>query len=593
MTRIADLIEDPSKFVESPGALIINGEMSVQQVVQAVIDTGADSLGISHPAFEKPVFLSREHLLKLMLKELDHIQQQVNELQSQIESQLATQIELMEVGAACFLEARKHKLESAVHNLIDGMILLNEQGQVEHFNQVALRLLGLPAEADNAAAAEALLHLGFAELMQPSGPNVPAQGEFQVKSMAQRLLKVRWTRIRDEWEHNIGTAFYLHDITDEVIAENTKNDFITAISHELRTPLTSIQNSVSNILAGVTGKVAGKTRDYLCSMKKDCHRFADLINDLLDMAKIEAGNMPITCKVMDLDAMIRMTVKDFEGEAQKAGVTLTAQTEGAITPVYADIKRIRQVLCNLLRNALQFTPAGGQVTVTLKTKGSDIITCVQDTGVGIPPEIQRYIFTKFYQVARQAGPGSKGSGLGLAISKGIIQIHGGSIWLESTPSKGSRFYFSLPKADPKFILQKHLEAISKGNDAERRRTAVLIVRLETGKPEIDIRDAAGTIIQDLLAQSRFFLSCSEDLALQTGEREITFVINESAHQKTEIIQKKIDKMIQHHLKKNFSGEAILPMMGMAEYPMDTNDPAQLPETAQTKLSNRCTKKSRQ
>lgn len=586
VTRIADLIERPASFVEDSGALIIDGDMPIQQVVRAVIDTGADCLGVSVPLYEKPVYLTRAQLLELMLKELDNIQQKVNELQSQLEHQLANQIELMEVGAACLLEARKHKLESAVHNLIDGMILFNEKGQIEQCNQIALRLLGLPPEADSADVVDALSHLGFSELMQPGELAQPTQGEFQVKSKSQRLLKVRWTRIRDEWEHVIGTAIYLHDITEEVIAENTKNDFITAISHELRTPLTSIQNSVSNILAGVTGKVAGKTREYLYSMKQDCHRFADLINDLLDMAKLEAGNMPITCKVMDLDALIRMTVKDFQQEAQKAGVQISAQTEGTITPVYADIKRIRQVLANLIRNAIQFTPAGGQVTVRLHTQDSNIITCVQDTGVGIPPEIQKYLFTKFYQVARQAGPGSKGSGLGLAISKGIIQIHGGSIWFESTPSKGSCFYFSLPKTDPQFILEKHLETFPKTQSAQQGQIGALIIQFETERSDIDIRDAVGTIINDLLAQSRFYLAGGADLALQTGEREITFIITETAQQKIDKVQKRIEKMIQHHLQKNFSDAPILPMMGMAKIPADTQNPTQLPQIARAKITKR-------
>lgn len=584
MTRIADLIEHPAEFLEEPGALIVSGDMPVQQVVRAVLDTGADALGVALPDFDKPVFLTRAQLLELMLKELDSIQQTVNKLQTQLEHQLASQIELMEIGAACLLEARKQKLESAVHNLTDGMILLNEKGQIEEYNQVALRLLDLPEKTDSSAVAQALASLNISELMQPDETAAARQGEFQIKSRSHRLLQVRWTRIHDEWNHIIGTAVYLKDITNEILAENTKNDFITAISHELRTPLTSIQNAVSNILAGVTGKIAGKTHEYLQTMQQDCRRFADLINDLLDIAKLEAGNMPITCKVMDLDTLIRMTVREFEPESQKAGIHLSAQTEGTITPVYADIKRIRQVLANLIQNALQFTPSGGQVCIRLKTEGSSVITSVQDTGVGIPPEIQKYIFTKFYQAARQAGPGFKGSGLGLAISKGIIQVHGGSIWFESTPSKGSCFYFSLPKADPLFLLEKHLESLPKPNSSDKQ-AAVIIVRFESKKFDTDVRDAAGKIIQELLTQSRFYLTCSADLALQTDEKEITFVVHETAQQKIEKVRKKIEKMIQHSIKKDFCSLPILPMMGIAEYPADTKNPNQLPEIARRKVSD--------
>jgi two-component system phosphate regulon sensor histidine kinase PhoR len=587
VTRIAELIENPSCFTEEPCDLIVDGDVSVQEAVRAVLDAGADSLGISHPDFEQPVFLSRSQLLELMVRELDTIQEKMNDLQVQLEQQMQNQIELMEVGAACLLEARKNKLESAVQNLIEGMILLNENGYVEQVNEVAARMLGLSETADRRQVGEVLEQLGCGELIRSGEIHQPEGGEFQIKSANRRLLRVRWKRIYDEWKHPLGLALCLRDITDEIAAENTKNDFITAISHELRTPLTSIQNSVSNILAGVTGKIAGKTRQYLYTMKQDCHRFADLINDLLDMAKLEAGNMPIACKVMDLDSLIRTTVKEFQEEAQKTGIQLNCRTAGTITPIYADIKKIRQVLCNLIRNAIQFTPAGGRITVSLETQGNNIVTCVQDTGVGISPEIQKYIFTKFYQVARQAGPGSKGSGLGLAICKGIVQIHGGLIWLESEPSKGSRFYFSLPKTDPQLILRRHLETLSHGSSPNPRRMALLMVRFEPAGSQCElqaVKDAAGPIINELLAQSRFFLTCGTDLALQTDDREIVFLINEFGQQKIEKVCKRIDKMIHHHLKKNFSAPLILPMMAAAEYPTDVSDPAQLSIQARAKLT---------
>ena len=573
--------------MEEPHGLIVDGDLSVQQAVHALIEAGADSLGITHPDFEHPIFLTREQLLEIMVQELDSIQEKVNDLQIQLERQLNNQIELMEVGAACLMESRRNKLESAVQNLIEGMILLNEEGKVEQANEIANRMLGLKETDDGSVVFAALEQLGFSEMIRSSGSVEHSRGEFQIKSKNQRLLHVRWTQIRDEWDHPLGMVLCLRDITDEVAAENTKNDFITAISHELRTPLTSIQNSVSNILAGVTGKVADKTRQYLNTMKKDCHRFADLINDLLDMAKLEAGNMPITCKVIDLESLLRTTAREFQEEAEKSGITLVCETEGTITPVYADIKRIRQVICNLIRNAIQFTPSGGQVTVSLRSQGRDIVTCVQDTGVGISPDIQKYIFTKFYQVARQAGPGSKGSGLGLAIAKGIVQIHGGAIWLESEPSNGSRFFFSLPKTDPQFILNKHLETLSKGPGLSKKRMALLMVRFEGAKAKSDlqkIKDAAGTIINDLLAQSRFFLACGTDLALQIQDREIVFLINEMEKQKIDKVHKRIDKMIQHQLKKSFSDLTIVPMMALAEYPADTSDPVQLLNAAQAKLT---------
>lgn len=225
--------------------------------------------------------------------------------------------------------------------------------------------------------------------------------------------------------------------------------------------------------------------------------------------------------------------------------------------------------------------------MSLEPHGSDIVTCVRDTGVGISPDIQKLIFTKFYQVARQAGPGSKGSGLGLSISRGIVQIHGGSIWLESEPSKGSSFYFSLPKTDPQFTLHRHLESLGKGPATDQKRMALLMIRFEPAGSLSElqtVKDTAGLIINDLLAQSRFYLACGMDLALQTEDREIVFLINEFGQQKIDKVFKRIEKMIQHHLKKNFSDHSILPMMALAEYPADAPDPVQLPTRARAKLT---------
>lgn len=552
-----------------------------------MLAAGADTLGIRTSDSDRPFVVTREVLLEELLRELDAIQEKVSDLQQQLETQMASQMELMEIGAACMAETERARLMTAVNNLTEGMILINASGRIEMVNQPARALLGLSETAGADEIGEAMERFGFLQLLKLPDFSRQSGGEFDIRSEQRRLLRVRWSRMRDESDRGLGQVIFMRDITDEISAENTKNEFITAISHELCTPLTSIQNSVSNILAGVTGKIADKTRDYLETMKDDCHRFADLINDLLDMAKLEAGNMPIARRVLSLDTLVRNTIREFGQTAQKQGIRLGSEIPHAVTPVYADIRRIRQVLVNLLRNALQFTPAGGQVTVTLFERHNEVVVCMEDTGVGISPEMQKLLFTKFYQIARQAGPGSKGSGLGLAICKGILEIHGGSIWLESEPGQGSRFYFSLPKINPDVILHRHLESLCEESSAAPSRFGLVLIRFETadGSPVSgEVRDAAGAVISELLTQSRFLLACELDLALQTQDCEAIYIVNQFARQQIDVIYTRVRKMVESRIKKSFSHLPIVPMTALVRYPEEGRSPSKLMTKVQKQIA---------
>lgn len=587
VTKVAEIIKTPTVNAEPAPGCLVSGEVSLQEAAKVLLENGANCLGVQLAQAQAPILITREHLLEELLKELDQIQGRVNDLQGQLEKQMASQVELMEIGAACIAESEKNRLITAVKSMTEGMILVNSAGQIELTNIAARKMLGLNESANLGDIGQAVERMGFRQLAGLADCDPQIGREFDIRSESMRLLRVRWNHMKDEWGRSMGQVIFMRDITDEVAAENTKNDFITAISHELRTPLTSIQNSVSNMLAGVTGKIADKTRDYLETMKGDCHRFADLINDLLDMAKLEAGNMPVARRVMSLENLVRNTIKEFAQTAQNQGIKLGSEIPHSVTPVYADIRRMRQVLVNLFRNALQFTPTGGQVTVTLFEKEEEIVACVEDTGVGISPELQKLLFTKFYQIARQAGPGSKGSGLGLAICKGILQIHGGSIWLESEPGKGSRFYFSLPKTNPDVILQRHLESLCQEEAVVRGRFGLALIEFavrDGGEMSQDVRDAAGAMISELLAQSRFLLACELDVALQTADCQAAFIINQFGRQQVGSIFTRIEKMIENRIKKSFSDLPIVPKMALTEYPEEGKSPSELMKTVQNKLA---------
>lgn len=585
MARIAEVIKTiPVQY--GPCQTVISGDMSVQEVLNTVVSSGVDTVGVTTDDHDQPALLNRQQLLQALLSEVESIQNTLGQLNSQLKDNASNPLDQITSCLSSGYATATQKFEQALKVMTEGIIILDVQGNLEVANPSARCLLGLDANADIDTVSRLLDHLGFRALMSLSGSSASqTSGQFRIKSAHARLLETRWSMLQSDWGRSLGWVITMRDITSEVAAENTKSEFIAAISHELRTPLTSIQNSVSNILAGVTGKINDKTRHYLEVMQNDCHRFADLINDLLDVAKLEAGNLPITQRVMSLESLVQNTVADFTDMAAAASVTLECRIEPDICPVYADNKRIRQVLSNLLRNAIHFSPAGGTVSISVHDRGSDIVTEVADTGEGICPEMQKQLFTKFYQIARQAGPGSKGNGLGLAICKGIINVHGGSIWVESEPGKGSRFFFSLPKIDPAQILQKHLEQVIATSQKKNTRFCFLLLSFEMRqKCDIPLRQAAGKIIAWLLGRSRYFLSGELDLALQSGENQMVLIIGDFGRQSIESVQQKIELNLLNYLKKYFIDVPIVPMLGKSLWPNDGIDKGSLETAARNNLA---------
>ena len=389
----------------------------------------------------------------------------------------------------------------------------------------------------------------------------------------------------DQWNHYLGNVVTIRDVTEEEASEKTKTEFISAISHELRTPLTSIQSSVSNILAGVTGKVTKKTREYLHAMKSDCHRFADLINDLLDVAKIEAGNMPVSRKVMNVVSIAEDTISQFSDTAGDQDIELTCRVDSHIPPVFADPQRIQQVLWNLINNAITYTQSGGKISVKVYDEGESIVTVVHDTGVGIEPQLQKQIFTKFYQIRRQAGAGSKGSGLGLAICRGILAVHGGSIWVESSKGKGSKFYFSLPKSDPFIILYKHLHRLAELSPRRSGKTALAIVNFDVPYEQTDnLEPRVRSIINELLSQSDRFLTGKNDIVIQTEDFEAAFVIEAQQSRQFEDVKSEIKKIVANRLRNNCGDTPIMPMWGVAVCPEDATEAKDIEKAARSRIT---------
>jgi signal transduction histidine kinase len=229
--------------------------------------------------------------------------------------------------------------------------------------------------------------------------------------------------------------------------DRLKSDFVSNVSHELRTPLTAIKGAVDLILREVPGPLNEKQSHYLARVRSNTQHLAGLINDLLDLSKIEEGKIELQAARMSLGGLVHEVMETLKPIAAEKPIELEVTTLEPSILVWADRDKITQMLTNLIGNAIKFTPPHGRVMVSSACNDKDWVrVSVSDTGPGIPANERERIFDKFYQVAEIGGPKPKGTGLGLAISKTLVELHGGKIWVESEPGRGSTFYFTLPAA---------------------------------------------------------------------------------------------------------------------------------------------------
>ena len=229
--------------------------------------------------------------------------------------------------------------------------------------------------------------------------------------------------------------------------DRLKSDFVANVSHELRTPLTAIKGAVDLVLREVAGPLTEKQSHYLTRVRSNTQHLAGLINDLLDLSKIESGKIEVRSSPISLGGLVHEVVETLRPIAAEKEITLEATISAPSILVWADRDKINQVLMNLIGNAIKFTPAQGRVAVSASRNGKESVqVSVSDSGPGIPPDEKEKIFDKFYQIAEVGEVKPKGTGLGLAICKALLELHGGRIWVDSQANHGSTFYFTLPLA---------------------------------------------------------------------------------------------------------------------------------------------------
>ncbi|MDD5227047.1 MAG: ATP-binding protein [Candidatus Omnitrophica bacterium] len=342
----------------------------------------------------------------------------------------------------------KKQTEDVVHSMAEGVIMVNKKGEIMLMNPAAEKLLGVKKE--NKIGQSILTDLKEEQLV--SMVQQPVDGakskEIVIQSTNDQVRKVLLASnavIESEDGKTVGFVSVLSDVTKQKELEALKNQFLANVSHDLRTPLTVIRGSLQ-LLGSFGGNALTPSQEkHVANALRNIDRLTRLINDLLDLSKLEANKFTIKPALFRVDELVQSLVNEFGAWSKTKEITLQVDVEQPLE-VEADQDRIGQVLTNLIGNALKFTPSGGMVTVVGKKvpDAQKIELGIRDNGPGIAQKDFQKLFEKFSRVESKAVQGVSGTGLGLSIAKEIVSLHGGRIWVESEEGKGSYFAFEIP-----------------------------------------------------------------------------------------------------------------------------------------------------
>ncbi|MFP5341347.1 MAG: sensor histidine kinase [Candidatus Limnocylindria bacterium] len=333
--------------------------------------------------------------------------------------------------------------------LEQGVMTIDGRGQVGYANAAAHALLGRPHGAlIGRTVMETFLDPAVEALVTTAGDGRTATGELRLSDADGPTLVVRARRAASG-----GIWLTLDDVSELRRLQRIRTEFIDNLSHELRTPLTTVSllaETLTREAELAAAAIPPKMRDRIAKIELETGHLVQMVNELLDLSRIEGGGTLRMTDGLDMSTIAADSAERLRLFAERQGVDLRIERSAALPPVRGDGPRLGQVVVNLVHNAVKFSPDGGTVTVRTRVEGDQVVTAVEDHGVGIPRAAQERIFERFYKVDRARVRGETGgTGLGLAIARHVIEQHEGRIWVESTEGAGSTFSFALPIAlDP-------------------------------------------------------------------------------------------------------------------------------------------------
>lgn len=380
----------------------------------------------------------------------------------QLTSQIATvETKVHELSAELLdktlqLAEEKNKTLAVLSSMGEGLMVIDISGRIVQVNQAACRVLDLEAgeivekSLDDLPAGSKIAAVGT--VIRNLQSVDPTDREHSVSNRIEAQEKVFELSIAPLHEGLRsadavgGVVVNLRDVTKQAEVERMKNELISIVSHELRSPLANITGYIDLVLSDVAAPLPEEQRNLLEVAHKNGKKLSKLIDDMLDLSKLDAGKAEMHFDRVDLDSLIGFAHLSHRHEAEIKGVALLKRVEGK-PAVVGDVDRLQQVLDNLVSNALKYTPEGGEASIECRPQGAWVEIAVRDTGIGIAPEDQAKLFQRFFRVRSRETRKIRGTGLGLSIAKSIVDAHGGRLTVSSEVGHGSTFSVMLPAAD--------------------------------------------------------------------------------------------------------------------------------------------------
>lgn len=345
-------------------------------------------------------------------------------------------------------EEERIKTRAALTSLIDGLIVFDKEKRITLVNPEAERILDLKEElVINKKIDQVSNFPNLVKLYKALGQEIRWTGqiyELVIEGHFKRFFQIKTAPVVVEKEV-VGMMVILHDVTRDKEIDKLKTEFVSIAAHQLRTPLSAIKWILRMVLDGDVGKISKEQADILTKGYQSNERMIILINDLLNVARVEEGRFIYNLRLQSMEKIIERAIENSNTIAKNKKIELIFKKPNEPLPqVNVDKKKIDLAIQNLLDNAIRFNKPGGSVTISISCDKINIEVMIKDTGIGIPLSQQKRLFTKFFRADNAMELVTEGTGLGLFICKNIIEAHQGKIWFESEKNKGTTFWFSLP-----------------------------------------------------------------------------------------------------------------------------------------------------
>ncbi|MFB0546949.1 MAG: GAF domain-containing protein [Anaerolineae bacterium] len=444
---VAEVTQD-ERWLELP-----DSEAQIRSVLIVPLIVGGDVHGVLNISHARPGYFTEAHL-KLVSAAASQVATAINnaELYRFVSEQAERLGEMLRTQ-----QEEASKSQAILESIADGVIVNDTQGRILLVNAAAERILQTRSESligqnvrnvfgafslkGRSEALAAMDALTFDPMPESDTNPLAIQTILEIDN---RVISAHLAPVLARNEEFLGIVTVFRDITKEVEADRAKSEFVSTVSHELRTPMTSIKGYSDLLWMEAVGRLNEEQKKFLSIIKSNADRLTDLINDLLDISRIESGRIKLDLKPLQIEEIVTGVVNSLRRQIKDKGLTLALNIPSGLGKVRGDRHRITQILTNLISNAYQYTPSGGEITVSLSRTDSAIRVDVADTGIGIAPEDQSRIFDRFYRADHPLVRESNGTGLGLAIVKMFVEMHGGRIWVDSKLGQGSTFTFILP-----------------------------------------------------------------------------------------------------------------------------------------------------